>query len=54
MYYTIRQTSDILGVKVRTIREWIKKGKIKAEKNDYKHSNQWYISDDEINRVRGE
>lgn len=54
-YCTLRETAQVLGIKVRTIREWIRKGKIKAEKNNYKHSNYWYISESEISRIkRGE
>ena len=29
---TIKQVADALGLKVRTIRQWIRMGKIKAEK----------------------
>ena len=43
---TIRQTADALGLKVRTIRQWVRLGKIKAEK----HGQYWYIFDDEIMR----
>ena len=43
---TIRQVAKLLGIKVRTIREWIKKGKIKAVKN----GNEWYIPKEEIYR----
>lgn len=32
--YTLLDSSELLGVKVRTLREWIKLGKIKAEKID--------------------
>lgn len=53
MWYSIKEAAELLGIKVRTVREWIKKGKIKAEKNDYRHSNQWFISQDEIARVKG-
>lgn len=49
--YNIRQAADILGIKVRTVREWIKLGKLNAEK--YGCSNRWFISEDEINRVKG-
>lgn len=42
--YTLLDSSELLGVKVRTLREWIKLGKIKAEKIDRK----WYISSYEI------
>ena len=49
--YSIRQASELLGIKVRTVREWIRLGKIKAEK--YEVSNRWFISESEILRVRG-
>ena len=48
--YNIVQTSKLLGIKVRTVRDWISKGKLKAQK--YECSNRWYISESEINRVR--
>lgn len=41
---TIRETAEILGLKIRTIREWIKKGKIKAGKI----GNKWFIPYDAI------
>lgn len=50
--YNIREAADILGIKVRTVREWIKLKKIHAEK--YECSNRWFITESEINRVRGE
>lgn len=48
--YTIREAAKILNMKVRTIRDWLKKGKIKAEKK----TNDWYwmIPEVEIERVR--
>ncbi len=49
-YYSVRQTSELLGIKVRTVREWIKTGKLKAVKYDV--SNRWFISDEEIKRVQ--
>lgn len=45
--YTLRQASDILGVRVRTLRWWISAEKIKAEKVD----RQWFVSDTEIERI---
>ena len=41
---TLRQVSKVLGIKVRTIRSWVKKGKIKA----VKVRNHWEIPEDEI------
>lgn len=49
--YSLRQASNILGVKVRTLREWIRNGKIKAQK--YEISNRWFITQSEIDRVTG-
>lgn len=50
--YNINQTSNLLGIKIRTVREWIRKGKLKAIK--YEESNRWYIPESEIRRVKGE
>lgn len=49
--YTIRQTSRILGMSVRTVREWIWTGRLKASK--YPGSNMWRISETEITRITG-
>jgi excisionase family DNA binding protein len=48
-FYNIRHASTLLGVKVRTIREWIKNGKLNAIK--YPASNRWYIPASEIDRL---
>ena len=48
-YYSIRQASNILGIKVRTVREWIRNGKITAIK--YGASNRWFIPESEIRRL---
>lgn len=50
--YSVRQASNLLGIKVRTVREWIKLGKLKGIKYDC--SNRWFIPESEITRVRGE
>ena len=47
--YTIIETSKLTGIKIRTIREWIKVKKIKAYKHD--GSRVWYISKEEIERM---
>lgn len=51
-YYGIKQTSELLGLKMRTVRDWVIKGKIKAIK--YQGSNRWSIPESEVKRVRGE
>lgn len=51
MYYTIRQASNLLKIKVRTVREWIRLGKLKADKQD---NGRWRISEAEIERVLNE
>ena len=50
-YYSIRQASNLLGIKVRTVREWIRKGKLHAIK--YGESNRWFIPETEIKRITG-
>lgn len=49
--YTIRQASKALGMSVRTVREWVWTGKLKASK--YPGSNMWRIPESEISRVTG-
>ena len=51
-YYNVRQTANLLGIKVRTVREWIRNGKLRAAK--YEVSNRWFISEEEIKRIRNE
>ena len=51
-YYTLKETSEILNVKVRTLRKRIEEGKIIAKK--YEGSNMLYVSQKEIERVQGE
>lgn len=47
--YNVRQTSNLLGIKVRTVREWIRNGKLKAGKYDV--SNRWFVPESEIERL---
>lgn len=49
MYYTIKQAANILGIKVRTAREWIRLGRMRAEKDEI--SRRWKISQQEIERI---
>lgn len=48
IYYSVREASEILGVKVRTVRSLIAKKKLKARKD--KRSKRWKIS--EVNLAR--
>lgn len=48
-YYSVKQAANLLGIKVRTVREWIRNGKLFAKKYDV--SNRWYISESEIRRI---
>ena len=45
---TIREVAAYAGVQVRTVREWIRRGKIKAIKQD---NNKLFISFEEARRV---
>lgn len=47
--YNIKETAEMLGIKVRTVREWIRNGKIKAFK--YPNSSIWRIKESEIKRL---
>lgn len=49
-YYKVREVAQICGVKVRTVREWVKLGKIKTERD----TNQWYylIPETEVEKMR--
>lgn len=49
-FYNLKEASNILGIKVRTLRSWISSGKIKAKK--YDHCANWFIAHDEIARVQ--
>lgn len=50
--YSLRHAAELLGVKTRTMRAWVHNGKIEAVK--YPGSERWYVTEDEIERVRGE
>lgn len=51
-YYKLLEAANLLGIKVRTAREWVKNGKLKAVK--YPTSNMWFVPQSEITRIRGE
>ena len=44
--YTIRQTANILGIKVRTVREWLNNGKLEGKKDN--KSGRWQVSEESI------
>ena len=46
--YKMREAAAIFGIKVRTLRQWVRDGKVKAERD----GNDWYwlISESEIKR----
>ena len=48
--YNLMQVSDLLGIKVRTVREWIKTGKINAQK--IAGSSRWIVFESEIRRLQ--
>ena len=50
--FKLRDASAMLGIKVRTLREWIKLGKINAMKLE--GCPMWFIPIEEIKRKRGE
>lgn len=45
-YYSLKEAAKLLGIQVRTLREWIKKGTIKAEKAE--NGWHWRIPEEEI------
>lgn len=49
-YYSVRQVANQLGLKTRTVREWIRAGKLLGTK--YGVSNRWFVSEAEIKRLR--
>ena len=49
--YNLIQTAELLGRQVRTVREWIKNGKMKA--NKIAGSNRWIVMESEIKRLQG-
>lgn len=49
--YTLKEVASVLGLKVRTIRQWVHDGKIKAIKPE--GAKQWIVFESEIRRVQG-
>lgn len=50
--YTIPQVASILGIKPRTVRDWITKKKIVAKK--YPQGRCWLVAQSEIERIQKE
>ena len=52
--YSLRQACDKLGITVRTLRQWVHDGKIKAFK--YPDGRRWFITQETIDEfiARGE
>ena len=50
--YSVLQSAELLGVKARTIREWIRTGVLHAQKIE--GSRRWVILESEIKRLRHE
>lgn len=50
-YYNLKEVSVLLGIKVRTAREWVHNGKMNAVK--YPNGRPWYVPESEIRRLRG-
>lgn len=48
-FYNIKEASVLLGIKVRTVRQWIIDGKLNAVK--YKKCRMWFIPETEIKRM---
>lgn len=48
--YSLIQTAELLGIKVRTARMWLRQGKLKA--NKIAGSNRWIVFESEIKRLQ--
>lgn len=49
-YYSLNETAEILGVKVRTLRVWLKTGFLIGHR--YNGKPKWYVSQSEIERLQ--
>ena len=48
--YNLKQVSELLGIKLRTVREWVRNGKIHA--NKITGTNRWIVMESEIRRLQ--
>lgn len=51
-FYNLDEVAKVLGVKVRTAREWVIRGKIKGQK--LQSSNRWFVTAKEMERIVSE
>ena len=49
--YNLVDTANLLGIKVRTAREWVHNGKMRA--NKIEGSRRWIVMESEIKRLQG-
>lgn len=49
-YYDLAETAEILGVPVRTLRQWQRTGYMTCYR--YEGRNKWYVSQEEIERIQ--
>lgn len=47
--YNLREVALLLGIKIRTVRYWVKIGRIKAKK--IANSNRWVVMESEVKRL---
>lgn len=52
MYYTLQEAAREIGIQVRTARDWLVKGKMKAEQDERSH--RYRVSEEEVKRLRTE
>lgn len=51
-WYNLKEAAHLLGIKVRTARQWVHDGKLHATK--YENAHFWVVSETEIMKLRGE
>lgn len=49
--YNLIEVSQLLGIKVRTAREWVHNGKMKA--NKIAGTRRWIVMESEVQRLQG-
>ena len=56
--YNLKDVAYILGIKLRTAREWVHNGKLKAKKyvnvTSGKSGRCWYVTESELERIKNE